>query len=132
MSNVETSEDICKNFHLFWDNFPFPVMLIRKDRTIIDVNKAGLVVGYPVGVKCRDIGDKKLHAGCKADKALRERAGIRDVAYLDLLDKVLDSYWVPLADSNDIYVHFAIDITEYAADRLFPKKIEQSGCDCSN
>ncbi|HXE97024.1 MAG TPA: hypothetical protein VN642_11495 [Dongiaceae bacterium] len=44
---------------------------------------------------------------------------------------VLDSYWIPLAGSEDIYIHFSIDITEFAADRLMPEKCGEprSGCD---
>lgn len=130
MSNIEISDEIRKNFHLFWDNFPFPVMLVYKDRTIIEANKAGQAIGCPVGTRCSDIGEKKFHAGCKANMALREQAGIREVAYVEFMGQVLDSYWVPLAGSEDVYLHFSVDITEYAADRLLPKKQEQSGCDC--
>jgi len=130
MSNVEISEEIRRNFHLFWDNFPFLVMLVYKDRTILEANQAGQAIGCPVGTKCSDIGEKKFHAGCKANKALREQAGIREVGYVEFMGKVLDSYWVPLAGSEDIYLHFSVDITEYAADRLLPNKQAESGCDC--
>lgn len=130
MSNIEISEEIRKNFHLFWDNFPFPVMLVYKDRTIIEVNKAGQAIGCPVGTRCSDIGEKEFHAGCKANKALREQAGIREVAYVEFMGRVLDSYWVPLAGSDNVFLHFSVDITEYAADRLLPKKQEQTGCGC--
>lgn len=130
MSKVEIGEEIRKNFHLFWDNFPFPVMLVYKDRTIIEANKAGEAIGCPVGTRCSDIGEKKFHANCKANNALREQAGIREVAYIEHMGLVMDSYWVPLAGYEDIYVHFGVDITEYAADRLLPNKQEQSGCGC--
>jgi hypothetical protein len=33
----------------------------------------------------------------------------------------VDGDWVPLAGRDDIYLHFFIDLTEYAADRLFPQ-----------
>jgi hypothetical protein len=122
LSTIEISEDIRRNFHLFWDNFPFPVMLVYKDRTIIEANKAGQAVGCPVGTRCADIGEKKHHAGCRANKALREQAGERDVAYYEHLGMVLDSYWIPLSGSEDIFLHFSVDITEYAADRLIPGK----------
>lgn len=128
MNGIKVSEELSKNFHLFWDNFPFPVMLIHKDRTILDVNKAAQQVGYPVGTRCIDIGDKKIHAGCKANEALQKNQGVRDVAYFEIMDKVINSYWVPLADYDDIYVHFAIDITEYASDKLLPQNRDQFEC----
>jgi hypothetical protein len=132
MSNKEISDEIRRNFHLFWDNFPAAVMLIHKDRTIIEVNKAAHTVGYPVGLRCADMGEKKHHAGCKANLALREQTGIREVGYYDFLGQVLDSYWIPLAGSEDLYVHFGIDITAYASDRLLPQKCEAgSDCGCS-
>ena len=120
MSTIEISDDIRRNFHLFWDNFPFPVMLVYKDRTIIEANRAGQAVGCPVGTRCVDMGEKKFHAGCRANTALREQTGIREVGYIEHLGAVLDSYWIPLAGAEDLYVHFGIDITEFAAERLFP------------
>jgi hypothetical protein len=44
MSSVTISDEIRSNFHLFWDNFPFPVMLTHKDRTILDANRAGQAI----------------------------------------------------------------------------------------
>ena len=82
-------------------------------------------------MRCVDIGEKKRHAGYRANKALREQTGGRSVAYSGFLDKVIDSYWVPLADVDDIFEHFGIDFTEYAAGRLFPK-VCTSGTDCSS
>ena len=132
--SIEVNEEIRKNFHLFWDNFPAPVMLVHKDRTIVEVNKVGQEYGCPVGTKCVDIGEKKHHAGCRANKALSEKTGIHEVSYVEHMKQVVDGYWIPLTGSNDLYVHFAIDITEYAADRYFPEKCsgsECSSCSCS-
>lgn len=129
--SIEVSDDIRSNFHLFWDNFPAPVTLVYKDRTIIEANKAALEQGYPVGIKCVDLGEKKHHSGCRANIALRDKVGVREVAYYDFLQKVIDGYWIPLAGAEDLYVHFGIDITEYAADRLFPAKCG-AGSECSS
>lgn len=128
MSTIEISDDIRRNFHLFWDNFPFPVMLVHRDRTIIDSNAAGKAIGCPVGTRCIDIGEKKHHACCLANTALQEGTGKRDVAYIEHMGLVLDSYWVPLAGVEDIYLHFSIDITAYAAERLFPGKCGEQSC----
>lgn len=120
--SIEISEEIRNNFHLFWDNYPVPVMLIHKDRTIIEANKAGQDIGYPVGARCIDLGEKKHHAGCQADKALQEGAGVREVSYVEHLGQVVEMNWIPLAGSDDLFLHFSNDITEYAAERLFPAK----------
>jgi len=106
-------------------------MLVYKDRTIIEANKAGQASGCPVGTRCVDIGEKKHHAGCRANKALREQAGEREVAYYDHIGIVLDSYWIPLSGAEDIFIHFSIDITEYAADRLIPGKSGETQAGCS-
>jgi len=45
MAAHEVSAETRSNFHLFCDNFPFPVMLVHRDRTILAVNKAGETVG---------------------------------------------------------------------------------------
>jgi len=117
---IEVSDEIRRNFKLFWDNFPFAVTLVYKDRTIVEVNKAAQELGYPVGIRCIDMGEKKHHAHCKAHIALRDKTGVRTVAYYDFLEKVIDGYWIPLAGSEDLFVHFGIDITPYAAESLFP------------
>lgn len=132
MAIHEISEEIRSNFHLFWDNFPSAVMLVHKDRTIVAINKAAEAIGYPVGTRCIDMGEKKFHAGCRANAALREQTGVREVAYYEHLGQVIDGYWVPLSGVEDLYVHFGIDITEYAADRLFPAKCGDAGSDCGS
>lgn len=122
MISAENREDIKRNFHLFWDNFPFPVMLIYKDRTIIDANLAGQAFGCQAGTKCIESGERSFHAGCRANRALGEQTGVRDVGFHHHLGQVIDSYWIPLTGVDDLYVHFGIDITAYAADRMFPLK----------
>lgn len=130
MAIHEISQGIHSNFHLFWDNFPFPVMLVHKDRTILDRNKAGEAVGYTPGSRCADIGKKEDHQGCLANQALREQTAKRVVGYIAAAGAVFDSYWVPLAGSEDIYLHFFTDITEYAAEHLFPQKCGGESTDC--
>ena len=130
--SIEISEEIRKNFHLFWDNYPSPVMLVHKDRTIIAANKMGQDIGCLVGTRCVDIGEKKHHAGCRANKALREAAGVREVVYTEYTGQVVDGYWIPLAGRDDLYVHFNNDLTEYAAERLFPAKCSSAGSECGS
>ena len=73
MEQTAIPQALSSNFHLFWDNFPFPVMLVRKDRTIVDLNKAGAALGCVPGARCVDIGKKEDHKGCLANVALKEQ-----------------------------------------------------------
>lgn len=133
MATHEISDEILRNFHLFCDNFPYPVMLTHKDRTIVAVNKAGQTAGYPTGIRCVDLGEKEHHKGCMANQALKEQTAKRVVAYFDFAGAVLDSYWIPLAGNDDLYLHFAADITEWASDSLIPKKCDAAaGCSSCN
>ena len=131
----QISEEVIRNFHLFCDNFPFPVMLIHKDRTILAVNKTGETEGYPTDVRCVELGKKEHHRGCLANLALTEQAAKRVVAYTDFRGAVLDSYWVPLAGNEDLFLHFSADITQWAKESLVPKGCEVtaacSACNCS-
>ncbi len=130
MIHSELSPDIHSHFHLFWDNFPFPVMLVHKDRTILDRNHAAEAVGCAPGTRCIDRGPKEAHKGCLANYALREQTSKRKVEYVDLAGAVMDCYWIPLSQSEDIFLHFGIDITEYAAERLFPSARTEQDCKC--
>ena len=113
-------EEHIRNFHSQWDNFPFSVMLIRKDRTIVAVNAAAQGVGVIEGVRCCDLGTKESHNVCMANCALKEQKAQRLTGYFDDYKMVLDTYWIPVAGEEDLYIHFSIDITEYAAPRMFP------------
>lgn len=121
MTTIELSPDIHTHFHLFWDNFPFPVMLLHKDRTILDRNKAAATAGCVPGTRCIDRGPKEIHKGCLANFALKEQGAKRKVEFIESRGVVMDTYWIPLPEHQDVYVHFGIDITEFAAERLFPK-----------
>lgn len=130
--SIEISQEITRNFHLFWDNYPAVVMLVHKNRTIIATNKAGQDIGCPVGMRCIDLGEKKHHAGCRANKALQAGAGVREVCYVEHMGQVVDGYWIPLAGGEDLYVHFGNDITEWAAEHLFPTKSRCTESKCGS
>jgi len=118
-STVESNEDIYSHFHLQWDNFPYPVMLIYKDRTILARNKTAQKIGISAGGRCYEMGTKNSHKGCQANQALEERTAKHCVEYREDLGRVWDRYWVPLAGSEDTFLHFNIDITEHASERFF-------------
>ena len=130
MSKKEISEELVRNFHIFWDNFPFPVMLTHRDRTILHINRAAATAGYAAGTRCIDLGAKENHRRCMANQALQEQTAKRLVAYSEALGLVVDGYWVPLAGEKDLFLHFFADITAYAAEHMFQEKEcgESSGC----
>lgn len=129
MTAQQISEETRKNFHLFWDNHPAAVILIDRNRTIIEINKVAEERGYPVGVQCMSMGEKKHHASCKLNTALLEKRSVRNVEYIDFLGQVVDTYWIPLAGDEDLYIHFANDISEWAKDSMIPNKCETvTGC----
>jgi hypothetical protein len=137
METAALNEETSRNFHLFWDNFPFPVMLVHRNRTILDRNKAAEAVGLTTGTRCVDLGNKEDHKGCLANKALDGQTPMRTVAYVEAYGAVLDSYWIPLAGEKDLYIHYSADISAYAAESMFPLKVEAgpahgcSSCSCS-
>lgn len=73
MSKKEISEELVRNFHIFWDNFPFPVMLTHRDRTILDINRAAATAGYTAGTRCIDLGARKITAGAWLIRLFRNR-----------------------------------------------------------
>ncbi|SHK11962.1 hypothetical protein SAMN02745216_02920 [Desulfatibacillum alkenivorans DSM 16219] len=129
MNNMEVEQEILDGFHLFWDNFPFPVMLNNKDRLIVDCNKAGKALGYAPGTYCYEQGGKEMHKGCLAGKAMKQQSAVRKVGMIDALGMVIDTYWIPLPGREDLFVHFGIDITEYVQNNQpEPVCLESQAC----
>ena len=121
MQATEISNELRQNFHINWDNFPFPVMLIQKDRMILAINKTAQEMGIPEGTQCFNLADGAVCKGCQAGQALKEQSTKRNVSYNAAFEKVLDSYWVPLAGEEDLYLHLNVDITEHASEQQFPQ-----------
>ncbi|BCR06474.1 hypothetical protein DESUT3_35430 [Desulfuromonas versatilis] len=131
MPEIAIDENLKRHFHLFWDNFPAPVLLLHKDRTILARNQAAEAAGMVPGTRCSDRGGAEVHRGCLAVQALREQSAKRSVEYIEQLGVVMDSYWIPLPGHPDLYVHFGIDITAFAAERLFPSAC-RGGAACTS
>ena len=99
----ERHRRIVESFRLMWDGFPHPVLLLQKNRMIIDSNKLARDQGVPAGVKCRDISPypEKCKNNCLADKALASGAPERTISRLD--GKLTATYWIPLnPDHSDL------------------------------
>ncbi len=104
-------------FHLMWDAFPFLVLLLEKNRTIVAANRIAVKMGALPGMKCFEWHKHAgIHPHCKGNAALESGQAMRSIgAYRG---KVLDSYWVPAA-GGELMIHFSIDMTPYAKDELF-------------
>ncbi|MEE8469857.1 MAG: hypothetical protein V3S51_00830 [Dehalococcoidia bacterium] len=119
--NSDVNPETLKAFNMMWDCFPAVVMLLRKSRTIVALNKVARDVGIQLGTKCYQLtGNTDIHEDCMANSALEEGVAKRSVGYFAAAKWVLDSYWVPVLGEKDLYVHFSTDITEYAKPELFP------------
>jgi len=111
VTNSDVSNETIAAFHMMWDQFPHPVLLLKKCRDIIAINKRAEEVGVRVGRKCyRLTGNNEIHEGCKANQALAEGAAQRMVSHNKDTNRLMDAYWLPVPDGEDVYLHFAIEI----------------------
>lgn len=128
MIEATVNDALKAHFHMFWDHFPFPVMLVRKDRTIIDRNDAAERAGCVPGTRCVERGPLSAHKGCLANRALAENTGLRQVKFVETANMVMDVYWIPVAGHQDLFIHFGSDITPYADETL---RQGAKSCDCA-
>jgi PAS domain S-box-containing protein len=113
------------------DSIPHPALMVRKDRRVMAANKLAKEAGTIVGGLCwRDLGqclyisdedkermdtykagsDKTICCSfCRGDNALQKSSCINTKEKLG--DIFWDIYWVPTQE-KDVYLHYAIDITE--------------------
>ncbi|MBI4698529.1 MAG: hypothetical protein HY758_06350 [Nitrospirae bacterium] len=116
---------------LLLDSIPHPTMLIRRDRTILAANKIAREAGAAVGEFCwqsfghsefipeeaklyfkghnRDFSSSCIKCSfCIADETKESS----NPAHCEVkaFGRLWDTWWVPVKD--DIYLHYAIDITE--------------------
>lgn len=108
MSSQDISESVFEAFHLMWGNFPAEVTLVRKNREVVAVNKALQASGrIKPGMFCSREGSPDDHKNCKANKALE--ACRPEHIYFMAGENPAVAFWVPLAGSNDLFVHFLVD-----------------------
>lgn len=106
-------QSILDAFQTMWGPFPEPVLLVQKDRTILAVNDFARSLGLSAGIKCFSFNPEARTTTCKqckANLALREQ---RTVCAEDVQNgKPIISYWMPLKEEKDVYVHFGIGCAE--------------------
>lgn len=99
-------EKVLDSFHMLWDNFPSPVRLIHKNRTVIAINEAAKNAGWKAGVPCYSIGNPESHKACRANEALSTSQG----EMLYMADGRI-KFWIPVKNYRDVYVHFVVTIS---------------------
>ncbi len=109
--NLGVRIETIEAFHMMWDNFPHPVLLLKKSREIVAMNKCAQERGYLACGKCFERGGKtEIHAGCLANTALELGEPQRKVSYNKATNRITDGYWLPVPDEKDLYLHFAVYI----------------------
>ena len=113
--------------NLLLDSIPHPAMLIKTDRTVIAANNIAKEIGAIIGKPCwqefahskyiKDGEDKCWY--CLADGTMEEMKPKN--CEVEAFDRMWDTWWVPIEE--DIYLHYAIDITER---KIAEEKIKQS------
>lgn len=110
-------QNLLEAFRIMWGLFPEPVLLVHKNRTILAVNDLARSAGITEGIKCHslssDRGPDSTCSRCQANRALR--SGETAVLPETMGTAQILSYWVPLKDNPDVYIHFGIGSVEAAA-----------------
>ena len=102
------NQTVIDAFHMMWDNFPEPVMLIQKSRQIYAVNKKAASMGLNTEMKCSQIGTKP-HRGCLCNKAADEKKAVY-ITYETPLGQAY-GYWIPVAGHEEYLLHFGVGYT---------------------
>lgn len=107
---------ILEAFRIMWGPFPEPVMLIRKDRTVLAVNQLAQDLGIPAGIKCHTLNPEASSSGCRTCKANQAlETGTTVCTQEESLGRSVRGYWMPLKEVPDVYVHFGIGTAEALA-----------------
>jgi PAS domain S-box-containing protein len=112
------------------ENFPYPAMLVGRDRKVLAANQIAQHMGAKVDGYCwHDFGHcknvqeseliggedsglcepEKLCAFCRADEALKTNRPLHKTR-CRFLGKVWDMWWVPV--SKETFLHYAVDVSE--------------------
>jgi hypothetical protein len=94
-------------FHMMWGNFPAPVRLIHKNKTVLAVNVAAKKMGLNPGEHCFKVGIPAQHKGCKAHEALASNQGTQAIN----AEKDTIRFWLPIEGCPDVYVHLTLKLS---------------------
>jgi hypothetical protein len=110
---------IIESFHIMWDKFPEPVMLIHKTKELLAVNEtfavnvekiAGISAAELVGKKCTSLATPEVHKFCLANKVANKALETRQTICLKQFfgEEEVMSFWIPVSECPDVFVHFDI------------------------
>jgi len=111
---TEQNTHVIHAFRQMWGNYPELALLLNQKHEIVAVNKVAQDLGIEPGINCFSLsGTNRMCKGCKAPVMRKQGKAQRRVLHKDPLG-VLDSYWIPVENSEGLYVHFANNITQWA------------------
>ena len=121
-------EAIIKAFHLNWNLHPYPVLLIKADRTILAVNESAQKLGVPAGMKCFQLAkNEKICPYCQGNLAMKENRGIQVGSYQAARKQFTETFWVPLDGVKGIFLHYGNDITQWVKEELLVEPDSSAG-----
>ena len=107
-------------FRQMWGNYPEVALLLDRHHVIVAANKVAQDLGIEPGINCFSLnGTDRMCKVCKAPLMRKQGKAQRQVLHKAPLGFV-DSYWIPVKDSDGLYVHFANNITQWADPQKFP------------
>ena len=80
MYDPKTDSALADAFDQMWGRFPDPMLLVRRDRTILAQNDAARAQPWSVvGGKCYEVNPNQGHPcqGCQANAALNQGTALR-------------------------------------------------------
>ncbi len=111
---AEQNTHVIHAFRQMWGNYPELVLLLNQKHEIVAVNKVAQNLGIEPGIKCFSLNEtNRMCKGCKAPVMRKQGKAQRYVVHNDTLG-IVDSYWIPVDDSDGLYVHFGNNITQWA------------------
>jgi len=106
-------------FKQMWGNYPDFVLLLDKNHVIVALNKFAEDLGIEPGINCFSLNQTdRMCRHCKAPLMRKEGKAQRVVNFYDGKG-IIDGYWIPVEESDGLYVHFGNNITEWADSEKF-------------
>ncbi|GHU57864.1 hypothetical protein FACS1894133_1540 [Clostridia bacterium] len=137
--------NVIEAFHIMWDKFAEPVMLIHKTKALLAVNEtfavnvekiAGINAAELVGKKCTSLATPEVHKFCLANKVADKALETRQTVCLKQVfgEEEVMSFWIPVSGCSDVFVHFdighMINLKSLCNDNDLCLKMEE--CLCQN
>ncbi len=116
-TELQVDEALIRAFHLMYDHFPEPAQLTHKSKQIVALNPACKAIGREVGMMCIKHGPPEAHAGCLANKAIKNQTATwKTKPTTSLNEQTGVIFWLPVDGYPDFYIHFAVGYSkDYAS-----------------